>query len=184
MTPSHSSHRPPHLLQGPSHYWCGCFLHPSTPSTSIRGGSSEGGEASIFLPWGLLSNPAPYVPCLCCETAGCPSGMNGSLHHSREGCKMCLCSGGAAKPASASCPKGARRLGCKEPSGPSCSVSPLLLASLFRLSPFWKVCTRPVRRPLYSLIHTTAILRGHRVQRQRTQGLPLGGSWEVGGTSP
>lgn len=56
-----------------------------------------------FLPCGLLSNPAPYVPCLCCETAGCSSGMNGSLHHSREGCKMCLCSRGAAKPASASC---------------------------------------------------------------------------------
>ena len=72
-------------------------------------------------------------------------------------------------------------LGCKEWSGPSCSVSPFPLASLFRLTPFWKVCTRPVRPSFYSLIHTTAILRGHRVQRQRTQGTcpwEARGRWE------
>ena len=44
-----------------------------------------------------------------------------------------------------------------------------LQVSLFRLSPFWIVCTRPVRRSFYSLFHTTAVLRGHRVQRRRTQ---------------
>lgn len=86
--------------------------------------------------------------------------------------KVLFCSGGAAKHASASCLKRARRLSGKEPSGPSCSVplSCCLQVSLFRLSPFWIVCTRPVRRSFYSLIHTTAVLRGHRVQRQRTQG--------------
>ena len=59
--------------------------------------------------------------------------------------KVLFCSGGAAKHASASCLKRARRLSGKEPSGPSCSVplSCCLQVSLFRLSPFWIVCTRP-----------------------------------------